>query len=143
MSPAHGGVGMAGAMRNALQCAGLNSEDIDYINAHGTSTYLNDLYETGAIKEVFGEDAKRIPVSSTKSQTGHCLSAAAGVEAVISIKSLIENLIPATMNLTEPDPELDLDFVPNQPRKANLQNVMSNSFAFGGQNGVCIFSKMD
>ena len=143
MSPAPGGVGMAGAMRNALQCAGLNSEDIDYINAHGTSTYLNDLYETGAIKEVFGEDAKRIPVSSTKSQTGHCLSAAAGVEAVISIKSLIENLIPATMNLTEPDPELDLDFVPNQPRKANLQNVMSNSFAFGGQNGVCIFSKMD
>ena len=142
MSPAPGGVGMARAMKAALSNAGLKETDIDYINAHGTSTTLNDIYETQAIKEVFGNRAYKIPVSSTKSMTGHCLSAAAGVEAVICVKSLIENTIPPTANLSEPDPELDLDYVPNLPRKADLNHVMSNSFAFGGQNGVCIFSRM-
>ena len=143
MSPAPGGVGMARAMKLALQNAGLKTDEIDYINAHGTSTVLNDIYETQAIKEVFGEQAKRIPISSTKSMTGHCLSAAAGVEAVICIKSLLENTIPPTANLTDPDPELDLDYVPNTPRKKELNHVMSNSFAFGGQNGVCVFSRPD
>jgi 3-oxoacyl-[acyl-carrier-protein] synthase II len=143
MSPAPGGVGMARAIKTALHNAGLKENDIDYINAHGTSTTLNDIYETQAIKEVFGNRAYQIPISSTKSMTGHCLSAAAGVEAVICIKSLIENTIPPTANLTEPDPELDLDYVPNQSRKAQLNHVMSNSFAFGGQNGVCIFSRTE
>jgi 3-oxoacyl-[acyl-carrier-protein] synthase II len=142
MSPAPGGVGMARAMKAALNNSELKENDIDYINAHGTSTILNDIYETQAIKEIFVEEAYKIPVSSTKSMTGHCLSAAAGVEAVICIKSLIENTIPPTSNLTEPDPELDLDYVPNKPRKADLNHVMSNSFAFGGQNGVCIFSRL-
>jgi 3-oxoacyl-[acyl-carrier-protein] synthase II len=142
MSPAPGGVGMARAMKSALNNAGLKEDDIDYINAHGTSTTLNDIYETQAIKEVFGDRAYKIPVSSTKSMTGHCLSAASGVEAVISIKSLLENTIPPTANLTEPDPELDLDYLPNTPRQVELNHVMSNSFAFGGQNGVCIFSRV-
>jgi len=133
---------MARAMKVALKNAGLNKEDIDYINAHGTSTVLNDKYETQAIKEVFGDHAYKIPVSSTKSMTGHCLSAAAGVEAVICIKSLLENPLPPTANMTEPDPELDLDYVPNASRTENLNHVMSNSFAFGGQNGVCIFSRI-
>ena len=143
MSPAPGGVGMARAMRRAMQNADLQPQDIDYINAHGTSTPLNDLYETQAIKKVFGEMAYEIPVSSTKSQTGHCLSAAAGVEAVLCVKALNENIIPPTMHLTDPDPELDLDYVPNEPRPAQLRHVLSNSFAFGGQNGVCIFSRID
>ena len=140
MSPAPGGVGMARAMKAALNNAGLSGKEIDYINAHGTSTTLNDLYETLAIKEIFGERAYKLPISSTKSMTGHCLSAAAGVEAVICIKSLIENIIPPTVNLTEPDPDLDLDYVPNTHRGVKLNHIMSNSFAFGGQNGVCIFS---
>ncbi|MEJ2544239.1 MAG: beta-ketoacyl-[acyl-carrier-protein] synthase family protein [Calditrichaceae bacterium] len=142
MSPAPGGVGMARAMKASLSNAGLKEGDIDYINAHGTSTTLNDIYETQAIKEVFGDRAYEIPISSTKSMTGHCLSAAAGVEAVICVKSLIENTIPPTINLNEPDPELDLDYVPNTPRTTKLNHVMSNSFAFGGQNGVCIFSRL-
>jgi 3-oxoacyl-[acyl-carrier-protein] synthase II len=140
LSPRPGGLGMAEAMRDALVNAGLDTGDIDYINAHGTSTPHNDLYETQAIKDVFGARAYRIPVSSTKSQTGHCLSGAAGVEAVICCKALKENLIPATMNLKNPDPALDLDYVPDVPRKAVLRHVMSNSFAFGGHNGVCVFS---
>lgn len=142
MSPAPGGIGMARAMKAALNNSGLKGNDIDYINAHGTSTILNDIYETQAIKEVFGDRAYNIPISSTKSMTGHCLSAAAGVEAVICIKSLIENTIPPTANLTVPDPDLDLDYVPNKSRKVELKHVMSNSFAFGGQNGVCIFSRI-
>ncbi|MEJ2055305.1 MAG: beta-ketoacyl-[acyl-carrier-protein] synthase family protein, partial [Calditrichaceae bacterium] len=141
MSPAPEGAGMARAMKTALANAKIDSSKIDYINAHGTSTVLNDRYETMAIKEIFREQAYQIPVSSTKSMTGHCLSAAAGVEAVITIKSLQENVIPPTVNLTEPDEELDLDYVANKPREKKLKNVMSNSFAFGGQNGVCIFSR--
>lgn len=141
LSPEPKGRGMAKCMQMALDQGGLRPEQIDYINAHGTSTGLNDLYETIAIKAVFGEKAKTIPVSSTKSMTGHCLAGSGGVEGVISCKALYENIIPATINLTCPDPELDLDYVPHRPRKQELTNIMSNSFAFGGHNGVNIFSK--
>jgi 3-oxoacyl-[acyl-carrier-protein] synthase II len=141
ISPQPQGVGMAQTMRRALVLAGLTPQDIDYINAHGTSTNLNDKYETEAIKEVFGSYAYNVPVSSTKSMTGHCLSGAAGVEAVIACKALVEQCIPPTINLTDPDPELDLDYVPGVMRHKRLNHVMSNSFAFGGHNGVSIFSK--
>lgn len=143
LSPCPQGKGMARTMRIALDNAGLKPEDIDYINAHGTSTILNDLYETEAIKNVFGKYAYNIPISSTKSMTGHCLSGAAAVEAVIACKSLEENIIPPTMNLTNPDPKLDLDYVPLKTRKKILKHIMSNSFAFGGHNGACIFSKTE
>jgi 3-oxoacyl-[acyl-carrier-protein] synthase II len=141
MSPERDGRGMLRAMDLALKNADLKPQDINYINAHGTSTLLNDLYETKAIKELFKERAYSIPVSSTKSMTGHCLSGAAGVESVICCKVIKEGIIPPTINLTVPDPELDLDYVPNQCRKAILKHVMCNSFAFGGHNGVAIFSK--
>ncbi|MHB8835501.1 MAG: beta-ketoacyl-[acyl-carrier-protein] synthase family protein [Candidatus Methylomirabilia bacterium] len=143
LSPQTGGGGMAVCMQRALENAGLAPESIDYINAHGTSTRINDLYETQAIHAVFGDKAGRVAVSSTKSLTGHCLAGAAGVEAVICCKALVEGLIPPTWHLTDPDPELDLDFVPNAPRRRELRNVMSNSFAFGGHNGVAIFSRDD
>lgn len=143
LSPEPEGRGMAKCMRMALRHSNLAPVDIDYINAHGTSTYLNDLYETMAIKEVFGKHALELAISSTKSMTGHCLAGGAGVEAVISCMALHENIIPPTINLTDPDPELDLDFVAGQARKKELRHVMSNSFAFGGHNGVNIFSKPD
>lgn len=143
ISPKPGGKSMAKAMNLALEHAQLDPSQIDYINAHGTSTLLNDYLETLAIKSVFKENAYSIPISSTKSMTGHCLSAAAGIEAVICCKALVENAIPPTINLNEPDPELDLDFVPNEARQKKLHHVMSNSFAFGGHNGVCIFSRCD
>jgi 3-oxoacyl-[acyl-carrier-protein] synthase II len=143
MSPAKGGVGMAETMRRALDLSGLQPADIDYINAHGTSTKLNDRYETEAIKAVWGPRAPQVPISSTKSMTGHCLAGAAGVEAVICCKALIEGVIPPTANLREPDDGLDLDYVPLDPRRATLRHVMCNSFAFGGHNGVLIFSRAD
>jgi 3-oxoacyl-[acyl-carrier-protein] synthase II len=143
LSPQAGGVGMALCMRRALESAGLAPEQIDYINAHGTSTRINDLYETQAIHAVFGAAARGVAVSSTKSLTGHCLAGAAGVEAVICCKALVEGTIPPTWHLNDPDPELDLDFVPNAPRRRELRNVMSNSFAFGGHNGVAIFCRDD
>jgi len=143
LAPLPEGKGMAETMKLALKNANLQPKDIDYINAHGTSTQANDLYETLAIKEVFGECAKSIPVSSTKSMTGHCLSGAAGVEAVICCKAIIEECIPPTINLSDPDPQCNLDYVPNKARKAKLKNVMCNSFAFGGHNGVAIFSKVE
>jgi 3-oxoacyl-[acyl-carrier-protein] synthase II len=118
-------------------------EAIGYVNAHGTSTPLNDLYETQALKEVFGPHARRLAISSTKSSTGHCLSGAAGVEAVISVKALVEGVLPPTLNLTHRDPELDLDYVPLTPRTLAVEHVVSNSFAFGGQNGVCVFSRYE
>jgi len=143
LSPQTGGAGMAVCMRRSLENAGIAPDGIDYINAHGTSTRINDLYETQAIHAVFGAAAGRVAVSSTKSLTGHCLAGAAGVEAVICCKALVEGLIPPTWHLTDPDPELDLDFVPHAPRRRELRNVMSNSFAFGGHNGVAIFSRYD
>lgn len=142
LSPEPNGKGMARAMLQALEISGLSFEDIDYINAHGTSTLLNDRYETYAIKEIFGDHAYAVPISSTKSMTGHCLGGAAGVEAVICCKAIEQETIPPTANLSQPDPELDLDYVPKSPRKKTLNHVMSNSFAFGGHNGVCIFSKV-
>ena len=125
-----------------LTTRSMSPGDIDYINAHGTSTGYNDVYETQAIKTVFGAAAASIPVSSTKPQTGHCLAGAAGVEAVISVLALCENMVPATLNLRTPDPQCDLDYVPNRCRAKQLDAVMSNSFAFGGHNGVCVFARL-
>ncbi len=140
LSPEPNGKGMAQCMTMALDHSGLAPDDIDYINAHGTSTHLNDLYESMAIKKIFGKHTHDLAISSTKSMTGHCLAGGAGVEAVISIKTLQENIIPPTINLTHPDPEIDLDIVTNTAREKTLHHVMSNSFAFGGHNGVNIFS---
>jgi 3-oxoacyl-[acyl-carrier-protein] synthase II len=141
VSPRPGGELIARAMRLAIGNAGLAPEDIDYINAHGTSTPLNDLCETQAIKAVFGERARRVPISSTKSITGHCVSAAAGVEAAIACLALERGVIPPTWNLRDPDPELDLDYVPDAPRAAALRHVMSNSFGFGGHNSAIVLSR--
>src|SRR5438477_7862913 len=123
-------------MKLALQSAKLNPEDIGYINAHGTSTPFNDMNETKAIKKVFGDAAKKVMVSSTKSMTGHMLGAAGGAEAVISALVLTRGVIPPTINYTTPDPECDLDYVPNQAREVRVNAVLSNSFGFGGTNAV-------
>lgn len=140
-APQENGVGGAQAMRLALQTARLNLQQVDYINAHGTGTLLNDLAETRAIKSAFGEQAYRIPVSSTKSMTGHMMGATGALEAVLSICAIRHNLIPPTMHYETPDPECDLDFVPNQAREADLEVVLSNSFGFGGHNAVLVFKK--
>jgi len=137
------GEGAAQAMTTALNSAGLNKEDVDYINAHGTATQVNDAIETKAIKSVFGEGARQVPVSSTKSMTGHAIGAAGALEAVACIMALNANVIPPTINLDTPDPACDLDYVPHYAREKELKVVMSNSFAFGGQNSVLIFKKFD
>ncbi len=137
-APAENGAGAAISMQLALHDAGMSIDDIQYINAHGTSTYLNDKSETAAIKTVFGENAYSIPVSSTKSMTGHLLGASGAVEAIISILAIREGIIPPTINYQTPDPECDLDYVPNQPRKAAMKHVMSNSFGFGGHNATLV-----
>ncbi len=141
--PAEGGEGGARAMKKALDAAGLNPQDIDYINAHGTSTPLNDRNETQAIKAVFGPHADRIPASSTKSMTGHLLGAAGAVEAAISLLTIRSGIIPPTINLTNPDPECDLDYVPNQARPQEVRVVMSSSFGFGGHNSVLILRRWE
>jgi len=135
------GKGAAQAMTTALQSARLNIEDVDYINAHGTSTQVNDTIETKAIKTVFGERARQVPVSSTKSMTGHAIGAAGALEAVICIKAINTNVIPPTINLDNPDPACDLDYVPHIAREKEVNVAMSNSFAFGGQNSVLIFKQ--
>ena len=140
-APAEKGVGAAICMQVALDDAGLNTTDIDYINAHGTSTPLNDKSETDAIKTTFGERAYDIPVSSTKSMTGHMLGASGALEAVICVKALESNILPPTINYETPDPECDLDYVPNVARPANITNLMSNSFGFGGHNATLIISR--
>ena len=140
MSPQKDGVGMAKTMELALKNSGVNKEDVDYINAHGTSTGLNDKYETMAIKTVFGDRAYKIPVSSSKSMIGHTISAAGGVEAVITIMSLKTGILTPTINYN-PDPELDLDYVPNESRKKDINIAISNSFAFGGHNACLVFKK--
>ncbi|MBU1205023.1 MAG: beta-ketoacyl-ACP synthase II [Nanoarchaeota archaeon] len=139
-APGENGEGAADAMRGALLNSKLNPEQIDYINAHGTSTSLNDRIETLAIKKVF-PNAKKIPVSSTKSMTGHLIGAAGGLEAVISILTIINNTIPPTINYEFKDPECDLDYVPNESRKKDVNTVMSNSFGFGGHNAVLVFKR--
>jgi 3-oxoacyl-[acyl-carrier-protein] synthase II len=135
------GKGAAQAMNTALRSARLNTEDIDYINAHGTSTQVNDTIETKAIKTAFGDHAPQVPVSSTKSMTGHAIGAAGALEAVACIMALNANVMPPTINLDNPDPLCDLDYVPHFAREKQLDAVMSNSFAFGGQNSVLIFRK--
>ena len=139
-APSPGGEGAARCMRRALASAGLEPGQIDYINAHGTSTKYNDLTETQAIKAVFGEEARRIPVSSTKSMTGHLLGAASGIEAIVSVLALTRGEIPPTINLENPDPECDLDYVPNRSRKAEVNSVLTNSFGFGGVNACIVFT---
>lgn len=140
-APAENGAGAALSMKLALDDAGLSTADIHYINAHGTSTPLNDKSETAAIKTVFGERAYEIPISSTKSMTGHLLGASGAVEAVFSIMAIRNGVMPPTINYQNPDPECDLDYVPNQPRKAFLRHVISNSFGFGGHNATLVFSQ--
>jgi 3-oxoacyl-[acyl-carrier-protein] synthase II len=124
-----------------LKDAGFATTDIQYINAHGTSTQLNDKSETAAIKTVFGEQAYKLAVSSTKSMTGHLLGASGALEAMISSLTIMNQILPPTINYETPDPICDLDYVPNQPRKTNVNNVMSNSFGFGGHNATLILSR--
>jgi 3-oxoacyl-[acyl-carrier-protein] synthase II len=140
-SPAPEGEGAARSLRLAMQDAKIEKEQISYINAHGTSTPYNDKFETAAIKSVFGEMAKNIPISSTKSMTGHLLGAAGGVEAITCIKALQEGFIPATIGYTTPDPECDLDYVPNEGRKQPIEYALSNSLGFGGHNATLVFKK--
>jgi 3-oxoacyl-[acyl-carrier-protein] synthase II len=142
-APAPEGEGAARCMRLALKDAGLAPTDVDYINAHGTSTEYNDANETMAIKKVFGEQAAKLAVSSTKSMTGHLLGAAGAVEGVFSALSLHHGLIPPTINYDNPDPQCDLDYVPNEARKADLKVVLSNSFGFGGTNACVILRRAE
>jgi 3-oxoacyl-[acyl-carrier-protein] synthase II len=132
----------ARGMKLAIEDAGLKPEDIDYINAHGTSTSLNDKGETAAIKKALGDHARKVAVSSTKGMTGHLLGAAGGVEAIACALALKEGIIPPTINYETPDPDCDLDYVPNVARKANLRAALSNSLGFGGHNGTLCFKKV-
>jgi 3-oxoacyl-[acyl-carrier-protein] synthase II len=141
--PAPGGSGLVRAMRRALQKAGLRPDQVDYINAHGTSTPYNDKTETVAIKTCFGEHAYRVAISSTKSMTGHTMGAAGAIEAVISIMAVQTGIIPPTINLHEPDPECDLDYVPNEARQATVNVAMSNVMGFGGHNTSLIFKRYE
>jgi 3-oxoacyl-[acyl-carrier-protein] synthase II len=140
-APSPEGEGAARCMRLALKDAGIAPTDVDYINAHGTSTEYNDANETTAIKAVFGEQAAKLAVSSTKSMTGHLLGAAGAVEGVYSALALYHGMIPPTVNYENPDPACDLDYVPNQARKAGIEVALSNSFGFGGTNGCVIFRR--
>jgi 3-oxoacyl-[acyl-carrier-protein] synthase II len=140
-SPSEDAGGMMRVMQRALKDSGLQPKDIDYINAHGTSTPVGDRIETLAIKRVFGDDAYKVAVSSTKSMTGHLLGAAGGLESAIAAKVLETGIIPPTINYEVPDPECDLDYVPNQARQKKVRHVMSNSFGFGGTNATLIFSE--
>lgn len=142
-APAENGSGAAKCMKIALDNAGLGLGDIGYINAHGTSTSLNDKSETAAIKTVFGEGAYNIPVSSTKSMTGHMIGAAGAMEAMICALVFHHNILPATIHYANPDPDCDLDVIPNTPRPASPRHVMSNSFGFGGHNATLVFSRFE
>ena len=141
-APQESGEGAARCMENALRNAGLNREDIDYVNAHGTSTPLGDLAETVALKRCFGDHAKKLAVSSTKSMTGHLLGAAGGVEAIFSVLAIRDQVAPPTANLFNQDPACDLDYVPNTARRMPLRSALSNSFGFGGTNGTLIFKRV-
>jgi 3-oxoacyl-[acyl-carrier-protein] synthase II len=141
--PSAGGEGAMRCMRNALNDAHLNPDQIDYINAHGTSTPAGDVAETQAIKAAFGDHANKVSISSTKSMTGHLLGAAGGVEAVFAVLSLRDQIAPPTINYTTPDPDCDLDYVPNTARNMKIRHVLSNSFGFGGTNGTLVFSQSE
>jgi 3-oxoacyl-[acyl-carrier-protein] synthase II len=141
-APQEDGEGAARCMANALRNAGLERHDIDYINAHGTSTPLGDIAETVAVKRCFGDHAKKLAISSTKSMTGHLLGAAGGVEAVFSVLAIHEQVAPPTANLLSQDPACDLDYVPNAARPMRIRAALSNSFGFGGTNGSLIFRRM-
>ncbi|MGG1759256.1 beta-ketoacyl-ACP synthase II [Bacillus velezensis] len=140
-APAQDGEGGARAMQEAIKDAGIKPEEIDYINAHGTSTYYNDKYETKAIKTVFGDHAYKLAVSSTKSMTGHLLGAAGGIEAIFSVMAIKDSIIPPTINIETPDEECDLDYVPDKAREQDVNIVLSNSLGFGGHNATLIFKK--
>lgn len=140
-APHSEGVGGAQAIHNALQTAGVNIKDVDYINAHGTGTQLNDLSETRAIKTVFGEKAYDVPVSSTKSMTGHMMGATGALEALFCVLAIRDSILPPTINYKEPDPELDLDYVPNKAREAKINVAITNAFGFGGHNAVLVVRK--
>ena len=142
-APAPEGEGAARAMQMALDTAGVTPSKVDYINAHGTSTPYNDLFETQAVKTVFGEHAYKLAMSSTKSMTGHLLGAAGGVEAIFTVLALQEGILPPTINLHEPDPACDLDYVPNEARQANINYALSNSLGFGGHNASLLFKKYE
>ena len=142
-APAPGGEGGARAMKIAIADAGLTPEDVQYINAHGTSTPYNDKYETAAIKTVFGDHAYKVAVSSTKSMTGHLLGAAGGIEAIFTALSIRDGIIPPTIHIETPDPECDLDYVPNEARKADVKAAISNSLGFGGHNATLLFKKYE
>ena len=142
-APPEDGSGMALAMQAAIREAEVAPEEIDHINAHGTSTALNDLCETRAVKAVFGDHAKNIPISANKSMIGHCLGAAGGIESVFSVKTLCEGLIPPTINHETPDPDCDLDYTPNTAVKRDIRNVLSNSFGFGGTNACMLYKAFE
>ena len=140
-APPEDGEGARKCMTAALQDAEVHPADVDYLNAHGTSTPVGDIGETVAIKRAFGDAAQSLPVSSTKSCTGHLLGAAGAVEAIFSVLAIRDNVLPPTINLTNPDPECDLDYVPNTARDAKVDTVVTNSFGFGGTNGSLVFRR--
>ena len=139
--PDNESTGASNAITMALNDAEIDTSEVEYINAHGTSTYFNDMLETQAIKKVFGKDAKNVSISSTKSMTGHLLGAAGAIEAITCINTLNNGIIPPTINYINPDPECDLDYTPNEAFKKDINISMSNSFGFGGHNSVVIFKK--
>jgi 3-oxoacyl-(acyl-carrier-protein) synthase len=143
VAPSPGGEGAVRAMNRAIKDAGIRPDEVDYINAHGTGTPLNDLVETRAIKHTLGDHAFKVAVSSSKSMTGHCMGAAGAIEAAICINVLREGIVPPTINHTDPDPECDLDYTPMEPRKRAVRVTMNNSFGFGGQNSVTIFKRYE
>jgi 3-oxoacyl-[acyl-carrier-protein] synthase II len=138
-SPDPEGKGLSMAMKRALASAGVGAEAVDYVNAHGTSTPYNDKFETLAIRKIFGDHARTLPVSSTKSMTGHLLGAAGGIESIVCVKVLEHGIAPPTMNLEDPDPECDLDYVANVAREVKARTVLSNNLGFGGQNASVVF----
>jgi 3-oxoacyl-[acyl-carrier-protein] synthase II len=131
------------AMQAALEDAGVKPEDVDYINAHGTSTKLNDLSESIAIKRALGEDAYRVPVSSTKSMIGHSFGAAGAIESVAAVQTIVTGMVHPTINYEHPDPDCDLDYVPNEARRLDVDVVLKNSFGFGGHNACLVFKRFD
>jgi 3-oxoacyl-[acyl-carrier-protein] synthase II len=142
-SPSEGGEGASRCMNNALRNAGIDTSDVDYVNAHGTSTPQGDIAETNAVKTTFGDKARSVAVSSTKSMTGHLLGAAGGIEAIYTAMAIKHQVAPPTINLNDPDPQCDLDFVPNAAREMKINVALSNSFGFGGTNGTLVLRKVD